>query len=44
VQEDSEVADFLRDLVGHDRERGDDAEMEVGEEGGGDQYAVEDVV
>ena len=44
VQQHREVADFLRNLVRHDGERRDDAEVHVGEEGGGDQHAVEHVV
>ena len=39
-----EVPHFLRDLVGEDRERGHHAKMRVGEEGGRDQHAVDEVV
>ena len=40
----AKIADFLRDLVGHDGQRRDDAEMGVGQECRGDQHAVEHVV
>ena len=44
MQQHGEVADFLRNLVRHDGQRRDDAQVHVGEEGGGDQHAVEHVV
>jgi hypothetical protein len=44
MQQHREGADFLRDLVGHDGQRRDDAQVHVGEEGGSDQHAVEQVV
>ena len=44
MQQHREVADFLRDFVRHDGQRRHDAEVHVGEEGRGDQHAVEHVV
>ena len=44
VQQDQEIADFLRDLVGDDGDRGDDAQLVIGEERGGDQDAVDEIV
>ena len=44
MQQHGEVADFLRNLVRHDGQRRDDAEVHVGQESGGDQHAVEHVV
>ena len=44
VQQHREVTDFLRDLVGRNGERSGDAKLEIGEEGRGDQHAVERVV
>ena len=44
IQQHREVADFLGDFVRHDGQRRDDAEVHVGEEGRGDQHAVEHVV
>ena len=44
MKQHGEVADFLRNLVRHDGERGHDAEVHVGQEGRRDQHAVEHVV
>ena len=44
MQQDREVADLLRDLMGRHCDRGDDAEMDVGEKGRADQHAVDQVV
>ena len=44
MQQDQEVADFLRHFVGDDRDRGDDAQLGVGHERGGDQYAIDKIV
>jgi hypothetical protein len=43
-EQDGEVAGFLRHFVGDDGQRGAPAERGVGEEGGGDQQAVGEVV
>ena len=44
MQQDREIADFLRDLVRDDRQRGDDAEMGIGQERRRDDDAVHEIV
>ena len=44
AQQDGEVADFLGDLVGRDRDRGGRAERNRGQHGGRDQRAVDEGV
>ncbi len=44
VQQDREIADFLRYFVGGDRQAGHDAEVNVGQKRGADQYAVDEIV
>ena len=44
IEQDDEIAHFLRNFVRHDRQRGDDAELHVLQESRRDQDAVEEVV
>ena len=44
MQQHRQVAELLRNLVRRDRYRGQDPEPHVGQEGGGDQHAVEAIV
>ena len=44
MQQHQEVADLLRYFVGDDRNRGHQAELDVGEEGGRDQNSIDEVV
>jgi hypothetical protein len=44
VEQDQVITDFLRNFVGDDGQRGDDAELGIFEEGGSNQDAVDKIV
>ena len=44
IKQDGEIAQFLRDFMQHDRQCGGDAQPGIGEEGGGNQDAIDEIM